>query len=235
MFQEFWKETSYIQGHLYQEEGELLYNLAKRVKGNGVIVEIGSWEGRSTTCLARGSMDGSQASVIAIDPHTGLLETAEVSKPQGTFAVFNENLERTGLTDIVQPIQDLSTNVASDFTRLVELIFIDGNHSYDAVRRDFLDWYPYVIEGGIMVFHDATFNSHPGPKRLVGDEIYRSGRFRNTGFVVSANFGEKSSHSSLYDRIRNYQILLARDIIGIGAYRNLPPSWKAWGRRLVRA
>ncbi len=35
-----------------------------------------------------------------------------------------------------------------------ELIFIDGDHSYEGVKKDILDYFPLLASGGIMVFHD---------------------------------------------------------------------------------
>ena len=32
----------------------------------------------------------------------------------------------------------------------IDFLFIDGNHEYDAVRQDFLDWAPKVKRGGII-------------------------------------------------------------------------------------
>ena len=63
--------TNKLRGWLTPAEGELLYNLAKNCTGKGVIVEIGSWVGKSTIHLAAGSQEGSQVPVFAIDPHTG--------------------------------------------------------------------------------------------------------------------------------------------------------------------
>ena len=56
------------QGMTSLKEVSLLYELAKQAK-NGCIVEVGSYRGRSTVALGRGSMDGNQVPVFAIEPH----------------------------------------------------------------------------------------------------------------------------------------------------------------------
>jgi hypothetical protein len=59
------------------------------------------------------------------------------------------------------------------------MVFIDGDHAYDAVRQDWEDWSPYVTENGIVALHDSVLladgsNAHIGPVRLV-EELRRNG------------------------------------------------------------
>jgi cephalosporin hydroxylase len=49
--------------------------------------------------------------------------------------------------------------------RQVDLLFIDGDHSYEGVRRDFDLYSPLVGKGGMIALHDIV----PGPPVLVGD------------------------------------------------------------------
>jgi predicted O-methyltransferase YrrM len=50
--------------------------------------------------------------------------------------------------------------------RKLDLLFIDGDHSYDGARRDFEAYTPLVRRGGIIAFHD-----------IVPDEVTRTGTF----------------------------------------------------------
>lgn len=43
----------------------------------------------------------------------------------------------------------------------IDFLFIDGDHEYHAVKRDFLTWLPFVRKGGIIAFHDALIKDHP--------------------------------------------------------------------------
>jgi predicted O-methyltransferase YrrM len=44
----------------------------------------------------------------------------------------------------------------------LDFLFIDGDHTYDGVKRDFEEFSPYVKEGGIIAFHDIMPRSeHP--------------------------------------------------------------------------
>lgn len=42
--------------------------------------------------------------------------------------------------------------------RSIDFLFIDGDHTYSGVKRDFEDYSPYVRQGGIVAFHDIVFN-----------------------------------------------------------------------------
>ena len=42
---------------------------------------------------------------------------------------------------------------------LADLLFIDGDHSYEGVRRDYELYAPLVVDGGLIAFHDV--NPHP--------------------------------------------------------------------------
>ena len=45
--------------------------------------------------------------------------------------------------------------MAPQFTKQVDFIFLDGDHSLDAVIRDWQDWLPKVKLGGIIAAHDC--------------------------------------------------------------------------------
>jgi len=69
-----YQELEKVKGWLTFNEGVFLYNTAKNCNSKYVIVEIGSWQGKSTIWLAKGSLAGNKARIYAIDPHTGSSE-----------------------------------------------------------------------------------------------------------------------------------------------------------------
>ena len=46
--------------------------------------------------------------------------------------------------------------------RKLDLLFIDGDHRYEGVRKDFEMYSPLVRAGGIVAFHDITLNTDDG-------------------------------------------------------------------------
>jgi len=40
--------------------------------------------------------------------------------------------------------------------RTIDLLFIDGDHTYEGVKKDFLSYRRFVREGGLIIFHDIV-------------------------------------------------------------------------------
>ncbi len=217
-----------VPGWLTDEEGEALYDLARACTGRGVIVEIGSWKGKSTICLGRGSLAGAGVPIYAIDPHADY-----------RFGDFKANLDRAGITDLVRPIASLSQPAADDFDEPIELLFVDGSHEYDLVLEDFEKWVPKVVEAGWVAFHDTTWTS--GPRKVVGRAIYRSNRFKDARFVVgSTTVARKVEQNSLADRTRNRYVLGVKTTFWLGSSaikkqrKLLPKPVERLGRKLLK-
>jgi MMP 1-O-methyltransferase len=218
-----------IPGWLTDEEGEALYELARGCQGTGVIVEIGSWKGKSTVCLGLGSQAGTSVPVYAIDPHA-----------DHRFGDFKTNVERAGLTELVHPIASLSQAAADSFDHPIELLFVDGSHEYALVLEDFEQWVPKVVDGGWVVFHDTTWTK--GPRKVVGAAVYRSRRFKDVRFVVgSTTVARKVARNSALDRARNRYVLGVKTAFWLGSSalkkqrRLLPKPVERFGRRVLRA
>ncbi len=212
-----------IGGWMTGVEGRLLYDLAQHAPRGGVIVEIGSYQGKSTIWLAKGSQAGNQLRVYAIDPHQ--------DKPEN-FDKFRSFITQAGVEPLVTPIRKFSDQAARDFSEPVSLIFIDGAHEYDPVKKDFELWFPKVVENGIMAFHD-TIESRWGSTRVVRQFIYRSRQFREIGLVDSITYGRKASCNSPGDRVRNRYMLLINYVCGLGLRLSLPGPIKRWGKQLI--
>jgi len=218
-----------IPGWLTDEEGEALFELARQCHGDGVIVEIGSWKGKSTVCLGLGSQAGSATPIYAIDPHADY-----------RFGDFKTNMEQAGIAELVRPIASLSQPAADTFDEPIELLFVDGSHEYDLVLEDFEKWVPKVIDGGWVAFHDTTWTA--GPRKVVGHAIYRSRRFKDARFVVgSTTVARKVERNSLADRARNRYVLGVKTAFWLGSSALkkqrglLPEPLERLGRRVLKA
>ena len=173
---------SHVSGWLHPAEGFLLMRLASATNAMpaGAVVEIGSFKGLSTCWLASGlrsvrSRTGADAGkVFAIDHFTGSpehqaggkFEDAEIVKHGSTLPLFRENIQKAGLTDLVEVVQAGSLEAVKTWSGApIRLLFIDGDHSYEATRDDFAAWSKFVPVGGYTCFHDV--NTWEGVTRFV--------------------------------------------------------------------
>lgn len=186
-----------VDGWLSPRESEALFRCASRSRGRGVIVEIGSWKGRSTIVLAAGSNAGPRAPVHAVDPHEG--GPAVGGEP--TLAQFLANVATSGVADLVHPHVQSSAAAARHFDLPVELLYIDGAHDFASVLADFTQWCPKLLDGGVIAFHDTL--SYPGPRRVVRDHVYRSRAFRHVRVADSLTYAQKTSRATVLERCAN--------------------------------
>ena len=180
-----------IDGFLNLAEGRLLYELARRVTGRGVIVEVGSHQGKSTTWLACGSLAGSGTTLYAVDPWDGSGKVPED---------FRRNIRNAGVEQTISPIPMRSEEAAASFDQPVELIFIDGDHSYEAVRLDLKVWLPKVVEGGVLAFHDSIQFS--GVARMLTEHVFPSPGFADGRLCRSLTVVRKVARPGVLGRLR---------------------------------
>jgi predicted O-methyltransferase YrrM len=162
-----------VEGFLVPGGGEILYLLAYQhmPSPNAVIVEIGSWKGKSTTWLAFGLKDrNADTKVYAVDTWRGSPEhqqgLAHYSENQ-LFDEFVNNIRKMEIEDYVVSLRGTSIKRAQEWNREIPigLLHIDAALEYESVREDFEHWSPMVMKNGIIVFDDVP--SAPGVCRLV--------------------------------------------------------------------
>lgn len=171
-----------VEGLMRRNEVYCLYTLAKEAAKDGVIVEIGSYRGLSTVALAKGTSKGSRLPVYSIDPHEDIEpdggERDGLRYGSKDHVAFLKNVFFAGVAEIVRPIQLLSWEVAAGWNKPISLLWIDGNHQYEAVSKDFALWERFISRGGYVAFHDSI-EPGGGPYRIV-DEVLSEGKFELT-------------------------------------------------------
>jgi hypothetical protein len=161
-----------IRGWLSRDAALLLYRLASQV-AEGCIVEVGSFRGRSTVVLARGAEHGHGTRVYAVEPHEPFVGPRGGEFGPEDRAAFFRNMVRTGAYRTVRLLNTSSEIVAPGWTEPVALLWLDGDHSYEGVRRDFDAWGPHLLQGCDLVLDD-TDDPRLGPQRLV-EELTAAG------------------------------------------------------------
>lgn len=137
-----------IPGWLTRDQASELFRLAAQVPSGGTIVEVGTHLGRSAVILGLAARPGVR--VVAIDP---FLPDWRYGR-EDTEAMLRENLARAGVADRVEVRAVTSEAARAAWSGSVDLVYVDGGHSYWACRDD-LGWARWVPPGGHVLVHDA--------------------------------------------------------------------------------
>ena len=222
-----WPVASRVNGWLTPREGEFLRRAAIAAGPDAHIVEIGSFFGRSTLCLAAGLQPG--ARITSVDPHIGSPKHTEILGCSDTWPHFLATLEAAGVRDRVDPIRMMSTDAVAEVAGPIDLLFIDGSHVYEDVRRDYEDWAPKVRAGGCIAFHDSWHMT--GPHRATAEILLSSRQLHRPRLVDTITAATKVDDCSALDRAINGAFLLGRLPRGALGFARL--TWGG-GTRLER-
>ena len=181
--------TDGVAGFLSEHEALYLLRLAAQGRGDGAIVEIGSYHGKSTVLLAHASRGAGREKVVAIDPHLG-----------GAVQAFHDTLARAGVGEHVTPVVETSDVAAAAWRGPVRFLWIDGSHVYEQVRRDFLAWTPWLVDGGIVAFHDTY--EFAGVRRVIDEDVARTEHLVLVGLVDTIAAFRKVSSPDTHARVQ---------------------------------
>jgi cephalosporin hydroxylase len=159
----------------------MLFMLSATQQLKGDVIEIGSWQGRSTIFLAKGAQVSGNGRVYAIDHFLGnpgkesqyRARRRDLSDLQGLFHdhvnLFNvaENIELMPMPSVAAAADLQSRSVRA------RLILIDGNHAFDAVMEDFKVLRPMLLPQGLVLFDDFS-RAFPGVVKCVEELVDRN-------------------------------------------------------------
>jgi len=138
---------------IQNEEALYVYQLALATTGTGEIVEIGTNVGKTAIAMATAQKEKGGIPIHTVDIYR---------HPE-----FEANLEKAGVKDFVRGIVGESSNVAGDWSAGIELLWLDGDHSFAGTRADLVRWSRHVVPGGHIALHD-----YPG--HLDSTEVWRA-------------------------------------------------------------
>jgi SAM-dependent methyltransferase len=181
-FDEALAQVRDVQGWMSPDQAERLYRAAEATRSGDQIVEIGSFQGRSTIVLASAAHDG--VPVVAIDPHAGndrgpqeIAGFAEAAADDNSR--FNTNLAAAGVADRVRHVRAFSDAAHPAVQGDIAVLYIDGAHRFAPARADIRDWGERVSPGGTMLIHDSF--SSVGVTLAIVRELMFGSRFRYVG------------------------------------------------------
>ena len=144
-----------IQGWMSNEELIWLAERASEVPAGGLIAEVGCWLGRTTRAL----IDNTKADVHSVDNWKGSPEHVEELKDKPKGWLFNcwcrNVVDRLGHNLHVWALDSLQAAELFRHQGLkFDMIFIDAEHDYNAVKLDIKAWSLVLKPGGLICGHD---------------------------------------------------------------------------------
>jgi hypothetical protein len=152
-------ECQKVKGWFTPDQMRELYPLVKDIEG--VLVEIGTYHGKSTKYwrLANPKLDITTIDIID-DPAPPLW----VDGYEAGSVIDKDILELGNIT----AIQDDNRNVAKTWKKPIDILFIDGDERYDSIYGDMEAWWPFVKKGGRMFVHNYC-TGNQDTRRAVND------------------------------------------------------------------
>ena len=153
-----------VESHMTLNERLVLYKLAAKTP---FIAEIGSYIGASACCFGAAASADKGTQIICIDTWNN---DAMSEGNRDTWAEFKRNT--SSFSDFVVPVRGFSTDVVEQvrkIARSLDMLFIDGDHSYEGVKADWEAYKDFLKPGAIVVFHDYGWAD--GVKRVVREDV----------------------------------------------------------------
>jgi predicted O-methyltransferase YrrM len=187
-----------VAGFMPDDEGMALHQAAVDAGADGPIIEIGSYQGRSTLYLAAAARRRG-CTLVTIDHHRGSEEhqpgweyhdpaLLDDSDRIDTLPSLRRTIAAARVEDVVVTVVGRSATVAALWGRPAALVFIDGSHTDESAQTDLRVWAPHVAPGGTLAIHDVFPDPADG-----GQAPYRI--YRRA--LDSGAFTEMPGHGSL--------------------------------------
>lgn len=151
-----------VPGWESPEEQQLLKRYAARVPVDGLILEIGSEFGMSSSLFRKFSFPAVHIICVDCDPKAPFmfnLKEAELNWRVHPFYSYSREFFEAW-SEIVIP--GIPPNTSSKF----DLVFIDGDHSYEGALFDLKGCDPLLKEKGYMLLHDTACSTNRDPHPL---------------------------------------------------------------------
>src|SRR4051794_13039851 len=186
------------RGFMPDDEGLALHRLARERLPHGLVLEVGTYCGKSAVYLGaaaravggvvftvdhhRGSEENQAGwehhDPTLVDPRTGRMDT---------LPHFRATIEAAALEDVVVAVVGDSATVAAQWRAPLSLLFIDGGHGEAPAHADYDGWARWVLPDGLLCIHDVFPAPADGgrPPYDVYLRALASGAFTEVGAVGS--------------------------------------------------
>jgi hypothetical protein len=139
----------------------VLAQAAAAVPADRIVVEIGTFDGRTTLNLAVNAPQTCRVITLDLPPQDSAAyalapgERQYVDKPAPGVRFRAATLPWSAAAQrITQVLGDSATFDWSPYCGQAGLVFVDGSHAYDYVQKDSQTAFDLIGEGGMVLWHD---------------------------------------------------------------------------------
>ena len=185
-----------IKGFLAHEEGLFLYELTKKYCMKNFAVEVGSYCGKSACYIGQACKEN-KTYLMTIDHHRGSEEQQygeEYFDPDeynyekeivDTLPTLLKNIQKFQFEEVILPIVNSSELASKEIQNNIDLVFIDGSHTFESARKDYVSWKNKIRIGGILAIHDVYDSEVEGGQ--APREIYEKALSENFKLLKRVN------------------------------------------------
>ena len=169
-----WQKIENIGGYLLKKEAGLLFWAARQCSVSGAVIELGSYEGRSTGVFALAGRH-----VHAIDAWSDDVSDLSAYNQGETpasdvFQRFQNNLRQLQIEQLVSIKRGLTQRIGQTWNEAGAILFVDAGHTYQDVKGDLAVWTPHLHAQGFLIMHDVLGYNFLGVTQAAG-ELLKSG------------------------------------------------------------
>lgn len=159
-----------------------------RRKNPEVVVDLGVDYGYSTFCFALPQI----GKIYGMDSFEG----DPMAGHKNTYDYVKEKRKELGLKNVIF-VKGFFGLIARKWNKPIDILHIDGYHTYQAVKNDYDTWSKFVKDDGVILFHD-TIVQKPGYEV---DKFFSEITLPKTNFTCSYGLGVVSKDETLIQEI----------------------------------
>lgn len=172
-------------------KGILLRNAVKSISETNLqCLEVGSWTGNSAMIIGSILKEAGKGKLLCVDTWKGAPNYKKSTSGEiyalnkdWVWKTFCRNIKLAKLNDYIVPKRDTSDNISRTLSpESLDLVFIDGDHSYTQCKRDLLNYMPLIKVGGILCGDDLEIFFPDTNKELTIEKAEEDWVLENDGY-----------------------------------------------------
>ncbi|MFZ4639964.1 MAG: class I SAM-dependent methyltransferase [Nodosilinea sp.] len=195
--------SCYVPGWMLENNSVALAKAAYDLADDAIILEIGSFVGKSAILLAGARKLRGSGKVHCVDPFDASGDPFSVPyyqrvarrRKMALIDWFKENMRWCGLTDWVEIHQGTALEVRPAWTLPLDMLCLDGDQSPLGARATYEAFIPFLKTGGVITLKNTSDRDydegHDGNRRIAVETIVEP-QYTDILYVDDMTFARKA-------------------------------------------